>query len=169
MGANERIEGHTRINVFDQLQWAISSPRRHLVTLGILAAIFSALGVFLDYSNYGVVDGETFSTIAKAVLVSFVAIFLVSTACLLYFTMQLSAAQKEMSWAIDGNQIALHDATGTQIVILWSIVKQLGVRSSGFLVELRPRGSRWIPTRAFSESQRAAIIETARAAGVLKK
>lgn len=169
MDANGRIEGNARITMFDQLQWAISSPRRYFPGLVVLIVGFSALGIFLDYSNYGLVDIDTFLTISKAVIACFIVILIVSNACIMAFTLRLSAAQKEMTWVIDEKQIALHDATNTQVVIPWSIVKRFGVRKSGFLVELRPSGSRWIPARAFPEIQRSAIVEIAGAAGAVEK
>jgi len=83
------------------------------------------------------------------VIVGVVAVFVMWPAILVGHW-RLSDAQKQVSYEIDGEQIAMRDAAGTSVAVPWTVAKRAVETGSGFVVKLRPAGSRWLPKRAFS-------------------
>ena len=79
-----------------------------------------------------------------------VAVFVMWPAIFLIGHWRLSAAQKQVAYEIDGEQIAMHDDDGTRVVVPWTVTKSAIEIGSGFVVRLRPTGGRWLPKRAFS-------------------
>ena len=76
---------------------------------------------------------------------------------LAYSYRRLSEAQKQLSYAIDAQQIVVRDAAGTMVTVQWSLARRAIETRHGFLVALEPFGGRWLPKRAFAPDAVAAL------------
>jgi hypothetical protein len=70
---------------------------------------------------------------------------------------RFSAAQKHVSYEINSEHVLMRDATGSTSIIPWSIVRRVEESRYGFVVAVRPRGSRWVPKRAFTAASIASL------------
>ncbi|MEM1396012.1 MAG: YcxB family protein [Pseudomonadota bacterium] len=67
--------------------------------------------------------------------------------------LRVAPSQREMTWELGNKGIFLKDSAGNGVQLPWSQVKKFSHRKTGFLIDIRPAGSRWIPMRAFREEQ----------------
>ena len=74
-----------------------------------------------------------------------------------YSYRRLSEAQKQLSFAIDAQQIVVRDAAGTVVTVQWTLARGAIETGDGFLVALKPFGGRWLPKRAFAPDAVAAL------------
>ena len=71
----------------------------------------------------------------------------------------LSARQKRVTYEINSDHVLTQDATGTAIVIPWSIIRRVVEGRSGFAIHVTPRGARWLLKRAFTAESIASLRE----------
>jgi hypothetical protein len=150
MTGDQTITGSAVITVSDQLRAFYWSGRGLFRTAGTLLIV--ALGIDL------LLRATTSSEVDDGILV------LAIPACiLLWFGIPilghrgLSAQQKRVTYEINADHVLTRDATGTAIVIPWSIMRRVAEGRSSFAIQLAPRGVRWLPKRAFTADSIASL------------
>ncbi len=62
---------------------------------------------------------------------------------------RFSREQKEITYDIDRERVAIRDGTGAAVIRPWSQIRACREYGSGFSLRLRPMGSHWLVKRAF--------------------
>jgi hypothetical protein len=150
MTVDQTITGNTVITVADQIRAFYWSGRGLLRTAGILLIVAVGIDILLRATTSSEVDDG-------------ILILAIPVCMFLWFGIPvlghrgLSAQQKRVSYEINADHVLTRDATGTAIVIPWSIMRGVVEGRSGFAIHLAPRGVRWLPKRAFAVDSIASL------------
>jgi YcxB-like protein len=142
--------GRTVLAGMDHLQAVFWSAPRFFRLFG--AATFGALAFALLHLGLGHSSFWWFYLFAVLLVAT-----LATPAWLLLLHWRMSASQKDLTYTINAENIAIHDATGAVIVAPWSVVRSCIETSSGFIFYLRPAGARWLTKRAFTTDDVSAL------------
>ena len=149
MKGHATITGGTSLSVMDHINafyWSV--PRAGRICC-ILVPVLGVLVIASELAAEGRVDPLFVIMLAAA--------FVVWPVLILLGHWRLSAAQKQIRYDIDAEQIAMQDAAGTRVAVPWTLARHAIETRSGFLVALRPAGGRWLPKRAFPPDAVAAL------------
>ena len=155
------INGSTNLTLGDHLNWFIASGA--CLKSGIVAG--AMLGAFMLILEHFLGEGITAMELGTAgVVIIFVPVLTVVLALVInvFWFMKLSASQRDMTWKISSEEILLYDASGNKVVLPWNQVKRFSDRKTGFLLWVKPTGSRWIPKRAFEPEDLSEISNIAK-------
>jgi hypothetical protein len=148
----QTITGSTFITLSDQIRAFYWSGRQLFRTAGILLVVAVAIDLLRRATSSSEVDDG-------------VLILVIPVSILLWFGIPvlghrgLSASQKRVTYEINADHVLTRDATGAAIVVPWSIVRGVVEGRSGFAIHLTPRGTRWLPKRAFTADSIASLRE----------
>jgi hypothetical protein len=149
------IRGSTRINLLDQVRWAIHS---NLKTMAIVMATIAATTALLMAALF---PSMSVAALILNAMVVFAVGMPVSMALMLFILaigfFRLSSAQCEISYEVSPTGMTFRDPTGAAITIPWSMVRWMRENPHAFRFRLRPAGERYIRKRAFSDADLPAI------------
>lgn len=146
----EQFQAHTTITMRDHLNWFFAGSR--CIRTGFITGFaFAIVLLIIEYIFTSELSTKTIATAGVALLfIPAIAIPLTLAIQVIWF-LRLTLSQREMTWELDENGIFLKDNAGNGVQLPWSQVKKFSDRKTGFLIDTRPTGSRWIPMRAFKE------------------
>jgi hypothetical protein len=120
------------------------------------AAALVGLAIILT----GLVPAPRPSSLLELILIVFIAapLFAVgSVASFFLLLYRLTPAQRQVRYEIDTASLVTRDATGAAIALPWEQVLSARETNSGFVIKVRPAGSRWFAKRALSADAVAAL------------
>jgi hypothetical protein len=109
------------------------------------AAIFAALAFALLRLGFGESSFWWFYLFAILLVAT-----LATPAWLLLLHWRLSDSQKDLTYTVDAENIAIRDATGAVVIAPWSVVRSCIESNSGLAFYVLPSGVRWLAKRAFT-------------------
>ena len=113
------------------------------------AAALLALAIILS----GLVPAPRASSLLELILIVFIAVPLFAVGSVASFFLllyRLTPAQRQVRYEIDAASLVTRDATGAAIALPWEQVLGARETGSGFVIKVRPAGSRWFSKRALS-------------------
>jgi hypothetical protein len=146
----QSITGRTVLTTIDHLRAVFWSAPRFFRLFG--AATFAALAFALLRLGLGESSFWSFYLFATPLIAT-----LAVPAWLLLLHWRLSGSQKDLTYTVDAENIAIRDATGAVISAPWSVVRSSIESNSGLIFYLRPTGARWLAKRAFTTDDVGAL------------
>jgi YcxB-like protein len=151
---SDRITGRVALRLGDVYRSAYFG-RPLFVRLAYWALPVASLGLLaLFHFVVGFEDAEeSFTLPLVAILVGVVAWL----GLLAFLFARISPQQRQISYDIDRQQVAVRDASGAAVIRPWSQIKSCREHDEGFALFLRPAGSHWLIKRAFGPAELDAL------------
>ena len=165
------IKGQKTLTRTDHMNWAFARPFRFVRNSIIIVTLYTAAMIVFDLPSS---DNFSFELIGSwllrgvIMLIALIAfLYVVTLFFQIRFFNRLSEAQKQVSWEIDEQRIRVSDGSSNVIETPWLQIKTWVVKPKGFLFDLKPAGSRWLPKDAFSNEDVQRISEIAKGYGLV--
>jgi hypothetical protein len=164
------LVGQTDLTIGDTLAFTFSRLRRLLLFYALCSVVFAGLFWLLGSSrqNLAYFQSDPLAAIKEfaadmyPIVLGYFGAFLATTAFCSWLSFRRTpVANRQLTYRVDHLALKTSDASGAELTMPWSLVRQTLVTKQLLLMQLTTRGWRFVPLRAFTADDQQRLIEIA--------
>jgi hypothetical protein len=168
---DRRLVGQVELTVGDTLAFTFSRLRRLLLFSALCSIIFAGLFWLLGNSQQDLayfqhnplIALRQFAVDMYPVVLGYFGVFMATTAFCSWLSFRRTPlANRQLTYHVDHLALKTSDASGAELTLPWSLIRQTLVTKQLLLLQMTNRGWRFVPLRAFTTDDQQRLIEIAR-------
>lgn len=141
----------------DQIDWFSSNLWRNTRLWLIVSIVLAVVAWVLDGMSHGFSFYQLFAFVILLVMFVPLMALLGQFALMLVSFSRLTETQRQCAFTFDEGGALIQDADGNLIGFKWDQVPDVRLKPTGLSILTAHMGARWVPSRAFSDDELAAM------------
>jgi hypothetical protein len=165
------LVGQTELTIGDTLAFTFSRLHRLLLFSALCSIVFAGVFWLLGtsqrdlayYQSHPRTALKQFAVDMYPIVLGYCGAFLATTAVCSWLSFwRTPLANRQLTYHVDHLALKTSDASGAELTLPWSLVRQTLVTKQLLLMQLTSRGWRFVPLRAFTADDQQRLIDIAR-------